>query len=105
MRGLQILVTVMTILLFAGMGLLVYGFATKRPELGSQLGAAPPSEGIGEILVPPSSSVLQIAPWRDGVALHLKVRNKGEFIYFVRQNGAVATKLAIRSEEDAVPEK
>lgn len=105
MRGLQILVTVMTILLFAGMGLLVYGFATKSSELDSRLEAAPPSEAMVEILVPPSSAVLQIAPWRDGVALHLKVQKKGEFIYFVRQNGTVASKLAIRSEKDAVPEK
>lgn len=105
MRRLQILVAVMTILLFAGMALLVYGFVTKGAELGAQLASPPPAEGMGEILVPPSSTVLQIAPWRDGVALHLKVHKKGEFIYFVRQNGTVASKLAIRSEKDAVPEK
>lgn len=103
MRRLQVLVAVMTILLFAGMALLVYGFVTKGAELGVQM-AAPPA-GDGEIIVPPSSTVLQMAPWRDGVALHLKVRGDGEYIYLVRQNGAVASKLAIRSEKDAASQE
>lgn len=104
MRRLQVLVAVMTILLFAGMALLVYGFVSKGAELGAQM-AAPAAGSEGEIIVPPSSTVLQMAPWRDGVALHLKVRGEGEFIYLVRQNGTVASKLALRSEKDAVPEK
>lgn len=103
MRRLQILVAVMTMLLFAGMALLVYGFVTKGAELGAQM-ASPPA-GDGEIVVPPSSTVLQIAPWRDGVALHIKSRKGGEYIYLVRQNGTVVSKLALRSEKDAASQE
>lgn len=104
MRGLQILVAVMTVLLFAGMALLVYGFVTKGAELGAQkLAAAPAPEG--EIALSPGSSIVQIAPWRDGVALHVKAPRGGEFIYLVRQNGTVASKLVIARKAYAVPEK
>jgi len=96
MRGLQLLVIVMTAVLFVGMGLLVYGLATKggRP--------AAKSPAVQELALPLSSKIEKILPWRDGLALHVTAP-KGEYIYLVNPGGTLATTLVIKRSGDAVP--
>ncbi len=99
MRGLQVLITVMTVAIFIGLGLLVYGFATK----GAKLGMRPPTPAaIQELALPTGGKIERISPWREGLALHITAP-KGEYIFLVNPSGTVATKLVIKHTADAAP--
>ena len=99
MRGLQVLITVMTVLIFIGLGLLVYGFASK----GAKLGMRPPVPAtVQELKLPTGAKIERISPWREGLALHIAAP-KGEYIFLVNPSGTIATKLVIKRAADAVP--
>lgn len=99
MRGVKLAITVMTTLIFIGMGLLIYGVATKSAELGLKAKAPPP---VQDLALPVGAKIEHMSPWREGMALHLSTP-KGEYIFLLRSDGTVASKLAIRHSADALP--
>ncbi|MDE1153789.1 MAG: hypothetical protein PW788_14740 [Micavibrio sp.] len=109
MRGLKVLVAVMTLLLALGMGLLVYGLVTKTghapvasqtpmpPVIGATAARAPETAetvttpaanplpaatDTHELELPALSSVEHVSAWKDGVALYVGTPT-GDYIYFV----------------------
>lgn len=97
MRGLQLLIIVMTTMLFVGMGVLAYGLAT-----GGKMGAKATPPAVRDITLPPSSKIEKISPWRDGLALHVTAP-KGEYIYLVNPGGGIATTLVVKRSAAGVP--
>ncbi len=83
MRGMIALVTVMTILLFAGLGLVVYGIATNAS-------LKPKHETMKEISLPAGSSIKMMSQWQNGLALYVEAP-KGDYLYLVDplQNGSL----------------
>jgi hypothetical protein len=75
MRGMIALVTVMTVLLFAGLGLVVYGISTNAS-------LRPKHEAMKELTLPASANVQHMAPWQNGVALYVTTP-KGDYLYLV----------------------
>lgn len=75
MRGMIALVTVMTLLLFVGLGLVVYGIATNAS-------LRPKHEAMKEITLPAVSNIQMMSAWQGGLALYV-VSPKGDYIYFV----------------------
>lgn len=75
MRGMIALVTVMTILLFAGLGLVVYGISTNAS-------LRPKHETMKELTLPASASVQHMTQWQNGVALYVTTP-KGDYLYLV----------------------
>ena len=75
MRGIVAIVTGMTLLLFFGMGFLIYAIATK---------AAPQklSQARRELALPAAARVQLMAPWRNGVAVYVDSPS-GDYLYFV----------------------
>ena len=89
MQAAKILVIVMTAALVAGLGLLVYGMATRTASLGD--GAAP--FGTVDLSVPPGASVKTLVADQGLIYLHLATPS-GERILVLegrtgRQLGAV----------------
>ena len=75
MRGMIALVTVMTVLLFAGLGLVVYGISTNAS-------LRPKHEVMKELTLPATGNVQHMTPWQSGLALYVSTP-KGDYIYFV----------------------
>ena len=75
MRGMIALVTVMTILLFAGLGLVVYGISTNAS-------LRPKHEAMKELALPASANVTHMTQWQNGVALYVTTP-KGDYLYLV----------------------
>ena len=75
MRGMIALVTVMTVLLFAGLGLVVYGISTNAS-------LRPKHETMKELKLPAVSNIQFMSAWQGGLALYV-VSPKGDYIYFV----------------------
>jgi hypothetical protein len=109
MRGLPLIVGVMTVLIFAGMGLLVYGFAKKGAELGK--GAAPAPASVttpvtatfklpDSITLPAGAAIQHMSGWKDGLALHVTAED-GEYIYLINGDGSMAGRTAIRRTSNA----
>jgi hypothetical protein len=91
MRGLKALVAVMTTLILAAMGLLVYGFVTK-------LGPSP-VQGMADLILPQKSIVKQITAYKDNLAIYVSTPD-GEYIYFYNpQKGAPDGRLALKKEQ------
>ena len=105
MRGLPLIVGVMTVLIFAGMGLLVYGFAKKGAELGK--GAIPAPAPVtatfklaDSITLPAGAAIQHMSGWKDGLALHVTTED-GEYIYLINGDGSMAGRTAIRRTSNA----
>ncbi|MEZ0262408.1 MAG: hypothetical protein ACAH80_15495 [Alphaproteobacteria bacterium] len=83
MRGAKILVTVLTTLIFACMGLIVYGFVVKNPF-------KPVGENMS-VTLPAVGDIRMMSGYAGGLALYV-VSPEGEWIYFVdpRQKGEAA---------------
>ena len=91
MRGMIALVTVMTVLLFAGLGLLVYGIATNasmRPKV----------EPLQEITLPPVGSIQMMSAWKGGLAMYV-VSPKGDEIYFVDPEQGKQMRIPVKREK------
>lgn len=73
MRGLKILVTIMTLLLIGGTGFLGYSIVTKAGKLAATPDMAP-------LQLPVNSDIKEMAGYEDGVALYVS-SPEGEFIY------------------------
>jgi hypothetical protein len=90
MRKLIALVTVMTALIFAGVGLLVWGLATKIHA---------PAAAMSDIVLPAQGRITAIAGYKDGLALHVSARD-GEYIYlYDPQKGTPAGRIAVKREK------
>lgn len=109
MRGLPLIVGVMTVLIFAGMGLLVYGFAKKGAELGKTAAPAPASVTTpvtakinlpDSITLPAGASIQHMSGWQGGLALHVTT-DDGEYIYLLNADGSMAGRTAILRAQDA----
>lgn len=100
MRGVKLLVTVMTLLIFVCMGLLVYGLISKSKTERINNFLSPKS--APELVLPIGAKVEKMSPWREGLALHVSTP-KGEYIYFLNSSGTVVNTLSIRRSDAAAP--
>jgi hypothetical protein len=91
MRGMIALVTVMTLLLFIGLGLLVYGIATNAS-------LKPKHETLKEITLPSVGSIQMMSAWRGGLALYV-VSPKGDAIYFVDPDDSKQLRIDVKREK------
>jgi len=118
MRGLKVLVAVMTVLLALGMGLLVYGLVAKTghkpdvavttpmpPVIGDTTPAKPlpATADTRELELPALSSVEHISAWKDGVALYVGTPG-GDYIYFVDPaSGISPLRVKVKRGHDEAP--
>jgi hypothetical protein len=93
MRGTVALVTVMTLMLFAGLGLLAYGVATKMRQ--------DETAAMRELELPAVASVQMMSPWKNGVALYL-VTPGGDFLYLVDPAKEKPVRIPVVRRADAV---
>ena len=88
MRLVKISIVIMTTLLVAGLGLLVYGFATQ-----SRTSSIAPD---AEFEVPQGSAIRQMTGYKDGLAFYLSTP-KGEFVYLYNPTtGKPAGRIAVK---------
>jgi hypothetical protein len=97
MRGAKILVTVLTTLIFACMGLIVYGFVVKNPF-------KPVGENMS-VTLPAIGDIRMMSGYAGGLALYV-VSPDGEWIYFVdpRQKGEAAKVKIERAAATPAPQ-
>lgn len=91
MRGMIALVTVMTVLLFAGLGLLVYGIATNASM-------RPKTEPLKEIVLPSVGSIQMMSAWKGGLAIYV-VSPDGDSIHFVDPEQGKQLRIPVKREE------
>ena len=100
MRGVKLLVTVMTTLIFICMGLLVYGLISKGKTERINNYLSP--QAAPELVLPLGAKVDKMSSWREGLALHVTTP-KGEYIYFLNSSGTLVNTLSIKRADTASP--
>ena len=89
MRGLIALVTVMSLLIVAGIGLLVWGVIRTGAELQATRDLAP-------LELPAGMALKQVSGYDGGAVLHV-AGAEGEFVYFYDLSaGKLAARLPVR---------
>jgi hypothetical protein len=96
MRGMIVLVTVMSLLLLAGLGLFAYGIATK-----TGLRAKAPAQALTEVVLPSVSSIQTMSAWKNGIAMYV-ASPKGDFLYFIDPEQKAQLRVPLRRADDAV---
>jgi len=88
MRGLIILVSIMSILIVIGIGFVIYGFIRDTPHVSYN--AESPS-----IILPKNSIIKEMTAINDLLAIHVKSKNK-DIIYFIDpKRGKIKSKIPI----------
>jgi hypothetical protein len=98
-KFLQNAIMVMSVLILAGLAVLVHGIIKKSGSSGGGVALATPSvdapEGTVVVQLPPRSRINHMTSYNGGVALHTSTAS-GNFIYFVNsQTGKIDGALKI----------
>ncbi len=98
-KFLQNAIIVMSILILAGLAILVHGLVKKSGGGGGGVSISTPSvdapEGTKTVLLPPRANIRSITSYNGGVAIYATTIS-GNFIYFVNsQNGEIEGALKI----------
>lgn len=89
MRGLQILVIIMTLTLIGGTGFLGYSIAKKAGELVSTSQPVP-------ITLPKGSAVQHMSAYKNGLALYVSIPGKDDIIYLYNTStGTVSNQIPV----------
>ncbi len=95
MRGLKLLVTVMTVLLVAGTVLLIYGIIDKSGAMEKSV------EGPSAITLPPGAQVNDVFTVEDRLIVQTIGDNDDQRIYlFNIKNGKLAGEISITGEDE-----
>lgn len=112
-KFLQNAIIVMSILILAGLAILVHGIVKKSGVAGGNiagnLGISAPDveapDGTKTVLLPYRSNVRNMASYNGGIALFVS-NHRGNFVYFVNsKTGEVEGALKIDTAPTAAPQK
>lgn len=92
MRGLTVLVSVLSLLIILSLGLVVYGLVRTPKTTGMQAEMPP-------LVLPAHSVIKQMTSFQDTLALHVKA-GRQEYIYLIDpKTAAIKTRIPVRHEK------